>query len=333
MRILIATDAWEPQVNGVVRTLKEVTRRLQSDGDVVHVLSADGRRTIGLPSYSEIRLSMPGPRAIAREIDTFEPDAVHIATEGPIGWRVRRYCLTRKLPFTTSYHSRFPEYVSARVPVPGVERAVYTLLRRFHGSASSVLVPTPAVAKDLSERGFENLQVWTRGVDHKTFRPEQAIRYDGTPPFLLHCGRLAKEKNVRAFLELDIPGTKIVIGDGPERASLERRFPQARFLGYLFGNDLAAHLAGGDVFVFPSFTDTFGLVMIEANACGLPVAAFPVTGPVDVIAQGESGWLDEDLSVAVTRALTLPRQQAIDRAASFTWEETASQFRRALSVL
>ena len=336
MKILIATDAWEPQVNGVVRTLSHLVAELEAMGDEVHVLSHEGRRTFAMPSYPEIRLAFPSRREVAREIAGFAPDAIHVATEGPIGSRVRRHCIHRRLPFTTSYHSRFPEFVSARLPLPGIERGLYALLRAFHGPARAVLSPTPSISRDLEARGFTRVLTWTRGVDHAVFRPhaahERAV-YEGDGPFLVHVGRLAAEKNVEAFLSLDVSGTKIVIGDGPERARLERRYPKARFLGYRFGADLARHIAGGDVFVFPSRSDTFGLVMIEAMACGLPVAAYPVPGPIDVVEHGRSGWLDEDLARAVRGALALDPAEARARAAGFTWTETARQFRETLERL
>ena len=336
MRILIATDAWHPQINGVVRTLSSCVDELRAMGDAVHVLSHEGRRTVGLPSYKEIRLAFPSRRAVAREIDAFGPEAIHIATEGPIGNRVRRYCLRRNLPFTTGYHTRFPEFAGARMPRalrPAVERNFYRLLRAFHAPSQAVLAPTRSIADDLTQRGFANARAWTRGVDHATFRDLAAaerVRYEGPRPVLVNCGRVAVEKNVEAFLAAPVPGTKVVIGDGPQRAELERRYPDAIFTGYRFGDELARQLAGGDVFVFPSVNDTFGLVMIEAMACGLPVAAHPVPGPVDVVEHGRSGWLADDLAEAIRGAAGLKREDALARAAQFTWGETARQLRAAL---
>ena len=344
MRILLATDAWEPQVNGVVRTLSHCVRELRATGDEVHVLSAAtftraGYETWGLPSYPEVRLVFPKPVDVADAIEAFGPDAIHVATEGPIGTRVRRYALNRGLPFTTGYHTRFPEFVSARVPVRGtkalVEWATYRWLRGFHAPSSAVLAPTKAIADDLTARGFANARTWTRGVDHTLFNTNvEAVDYGVSAPVVVNAGRVAIEKGVEDFLRASVPGhpdvLKVVIGDGPERARLERAYPQARFLGYLFGEELARHIAGGDAFCFPSVNDTFGLVMVEAMACGLPVAARPVPGPIDVVEDDRSGCLRDDLGEAIAGALELSREDALARAATFTWEETARQLRAAL---
>ena len=333
MKILIATDAWLPQVNGVVRTLDNVRSELIKMGHVVHMLTPEGRRTIGIPGYREIQLAFPSRRTVAREIEAFGPQAIHIATEGPIGQRMRGYCLRNNLHFTTSYHSRFPEYVAARIPLPGIEALTYRIVRNFHRPAKATLAPTKTITEDLLARGFPAAQTWTRGVDHSMFRdiPKSGrVTYPGDGPVMIHCGRLAVEKNVAAFLDMEIEGTKVVIGDGPMRASMEEAHPNVIFTGYMFGEELVRYLAGGDVFVFPSRTDTFGLVMIEAMACGLPVAAFPVPGPIDVVTDGESGALDEDLAKATKRALTIPRKQARARAAEFTWERTAQMLFDAL---
>ena len=344
MRILLATDAWEPQVNGVVRTLSHVTRCLREGGDEVRVLShrtftQRGTRTWSLPTYKEIQLSLPSAAAVAAEIEAFDPQAIHIATEGPLGSRVRRYALDRGLPFTTGYHTRFPEFVGARVPVSGlsdlVERLTYRWLRGFHRPSRAVLAPTATIAQDMARRGFANMRTWTRGVDHAVFRAEgERVDYGHDGPVVVHCGRISIEKNVEAFLRASVPGhpnaLKVVIGDGPERPRLEKLYPQVRFTGYRFGNELAAHLCGGDAFCFPSRVDTFGLVMVEAMACGLPVAAHPVPGPVDVVEHGRSGFLHADLGQAMAGALRLRREDALERAATFTWEETARQLRLAL---
>jgi len=326
VKILIATDAWHPQVNGVVRTLDNVIGHLRRLGHRVEVISSEGKSTFGLPSYPEIKLAFYSQSEIAGLLDKFEPDAIHIATEGPIGMAVRRACMRRKMAFTTGFHTRFAEYLAARMPLPGIERGAYTMLRRFHRPSRAVLTPTANVTRSLSARGIKNAVTWTRGVDHETFR-DYGEQNTGLPtPVMVHMGRLAIEKGVEDFLKLDLPGTKLVIGDGPMREKLEQRYPEAVFTGYLFGEDLARTMNGGDVFVFPSRTDTFGLVMLEAMACGLPVAAYPVTGPIDVVAHGKSGWLDEDLSVAVKQALRLKRSDAIAHAKHFTWQNTANQF-------
>lgn len=317
----------------MVRTLDHVREELVTMGHSLHMLTPEGRRTFGLPGYKEIQIAFPSRSAVRREIEGFAPDAIHIATEGPIGQRVRSYCLRHNLPFTTSYHSRFPEYAAARVPLPGVERAFYAFLRRFHAPASTTLTPTKTITEDLQNRGFAQARTWTRGVDHTVFRnlPEsERVTYPGKGPVFVHCGRLAVEKNVQAFLDVKLDGTKVVIGDGPMRTKMEKAHPDVIFTGYKFGEDLVRHLAGGDVFVFPSRTDTFGLVMIEAMACGLPVAAYPVTGPIDVVDDGVSGSLNEDLSQAIKRALTLPREQALQHAAKFTWGRAADMLLKAL---
>ncbi len=328
MRILIATDAWYPQVNGVVRTLDTVAGELRKMGEEVRVISTEGRRTLGMPSYPEIRLAYLSQGDITRTIRAFAPNYIHIATEGPIGYAMRWWCLRRKVPFTTGFHTRFPEYLAARIPLPGVERMAYALLKQFHKQSRAVLAPTKTMARDLTERGFANVRTWTRGVDHDLFRR----RTDGVPrhgpgPVMIYAGRVAIEKGLEDFLRLDLPGTKVVIGDGPSRQYLEAKYPETVFTGYKFKDDLTRHMSAGDVFVFPSKTDTFGLVMAEAMACGLPVAAFPVTGPIDVVEHGVSGWLDEDLSVAIKNALGLSSQDAQECARQFSWPQTARQLR------
>ncbi|MEL6744582.1 MAG: glycosyltransferase family 1 protein [Pseudomonadota bacterium] len=331
MRLLIATDAWFPQVNGVVRTLSKTTECLRANGVTVELITPAKYRTFGLPSYPEIRLAFPNRNSIAADFDGFNPDSVHIATEGPIGRAVRKHCLRNNLPFTSSYHTRFPEYVAARLPLPGVKALAYRVMRAFHAPSRCVLAPTQAITDDLTRHGFTNVKTWTRGVDHARFKPMQADDRKAYPrPVMVHVGRLAVEKNVEDFLKAKVPGTKLVVGDGPQRAELERKYPDAVFTGYLFKDDLVRALSSGDVFVFPSRTDTFGLVMVEAMACGLPVAAYPVPGPVDVVEHAVSGWLDQNLSVAITKTQRLPRQAAIARASQFTWEETALQMQDAL---
>ena len=324
MRIAIATDAWSPQVNGVVTTLRQTRDELTAQGHDMLMVTPEGRRTIPCPTYPEIRLTLFAGRRIARELDAFAPDCVHIATEGTIGLAVRRYCIRRKLPFTTAYHTQFPEYVRARFPIP--IRFTVWLLRWFHRPAVRTMVPTESMRKILQERRFEGVVIWSRGVLTDVFRQDDPVEYDWQGPRWVYIGRVAVEKNIEAFLDLDLPGSKIVIGDGPDRERLAGAYPDCYFLGYKFGRELARHLAGCDVFVFPSKTDTFGIVMLEAMACGLPVAAYPVTGPIDVVIQGETGILDEDLASACNAALTLDRGACRRFAETRSWQRSTEQF-------
>ena len=281
MRILIVSDAWLPQVNGVVRTLSTVQRELQAMGHVVEVMGPDRFRTIPCPTYPEIRLALFPGRRLAGLIDGFAPQAIHIATEGPLGMAARRWCLKHRLPFTTAYHTRFPEYVRARLLFPLAW--TYAILRRFHGKSSGVMVATRSIRADLERRGFGNIRDWTRGVDLALFHPAKKRPTDLAHPIFAFVGRVAVEKNIEAFLDLDLPGTKLVVGDGPQLDQLKRRYPRVHFAGAHAGEALAGWFAAADVFVFPSRTDTFGLVMLEALASGLPVAAYPVPGPLDVV--------------------------------------------------
>jgi glycosyltransferase involved in cell wall biosynthesis len=324
MRILIATDAWRPQVNGVVRSLLSLAAAARTLGVEIAFLTPDGFPSFALPSYPSIRCALPNPREIARRIEREAPDAVHIATEGPIGLMARRYCRNRGLSFTTSYTTRFPEYISARWPIP--EAWSYAVFRRFHAAAAATMVSTPSLMEELGERRFKNLVIWTRGVDTDLFRPERAVALDLPRPIFASVGRVAVEKNLAAFLALDLPGSKIVIGDGPQVAELQRRFPAAHFLGSMEGETLAAHLAAADVFVFPSRTDTFGVVQLEALASGVPVAAYPVTGPKDVIGSAPIGVLDDDLAAACLKALQISRAACRAFALTRSWEESARQF-------
>ena len=323
-RLLIATDAWHPQVNGVVRTLTSLARSLQKQGVTVHFLNPEGFVSLPVPTYPGLRWAIPTPAEIARRIEAAAPHAIHIATEGPIGQLVRRYCMRYGLPFTTSYTTRFPEYIRARFPIP--ERWTYAALRRFHAAATVTMVSTRSLMNELAGRGFANLGLWTRGVDTEQFRPDRAIALDLPRPRFVSVGRIAVEKNLEAFLSLDLPGTKMVIGHGPQEAELRGRFPEARFLGEMEGATLAAHLATADVFVFPSRTDTFGIVQLEALASGVPVAAFPVTGPKDVIGDAPVGALSEDLREACLGALRLSRDACRAFALENTWEKSARQF-------
>jgi glycosyltransferase involved in cell wall biosynthesis len=331
MRALIATDAWHPQVNGVVRTLQSLAATVSGLGVGVEFLTPEGFPSVGVPTYPGLRCALPNPREIARRIRRIDPDAIHIATEGPIGHLVRRYCLAHRLPFTTSYTTRFPEYISARVPIP--DSWSYAVLRRFHAAATTTMVSTASLMAELSGRGFKNLGMWTRGVDTELFKPERAIHLDLPRPIFVTVGRIAIEKNLAAFLSLDLPGTKVVIGDGPQERELRRRFPEGKFLGLLEGDALAAHVAAADVFVFPSLTDTFGVVQLEALACGVPVAAFPVTGPRDVIGDRPIGVLDEDLRKACLDALHVSRAACRQFALNHSWESSALQFLGHLSWL
>ncbi len=325
MRIVLATDAWAPQVNGVVRTLTAVIAELQRQGHGITVLHPGLFATLPCPGYGEIRLALGAGRRIGRMIEAARPDAVHVVTEGPVGLAARRWCLRRGFGFTTAFHTRFPEYLAQRLGVP--VRLTYGLLRRFHAPAQGVMVATPSVARDLAAHGFVNLRPWTRGVDRDLFTPERREAEIGfTRPVFLSVGRIAREKNLPAFLALDLPGDKVVVGDGPELATLRRRFPAAHFLGRRDNGALARIYASADVFVFPSRTDTFGLVLLEAMASGLPVAAYPVAGPLDVIGTSGAGVLSEDLREAALAALALPRTQCRAHALAFSWSECARQF-------
>src|SRR6266702_2627075 len=324
MRILIATDAWHPQVNGVVRTLTSLARSASALGAEINFLTPDGFPSFGVPTYPGLRIALPNRREIARRIEVVSPDAIHIATEGPIGWAVRAYCRSRKLAFTTSYTTRFPEYVAVRTMIPA--SFGYALLRHFHAAASMTMVATASLRQELSERGFRKLGFWTRGVDTQLFTPDRPATLDLPRPIFMTMGRLAVEKNLEAFLSLDLPGTKVVVGDGLQRMLLAQKYPQAVFLGEKKDQDLTAHLAAADVFVFPSLTDTFGVVQLEALACGTPVAAFPVTGPLDVIADHPIGAIDNDLRSACMRALEMSRETCRSFALERSWENSARQF-------
>ena len=324
MKVLVATDAWRPQVNGVVRTLGSLARAAGKLGVAIEFLSPEGFPSFQVPTYPGLRLAVPSRRGIAERIKAAKPDAIHLATEGPIGFAVRGYCRRNGRPFTTSYTTRFPEYISARSPVP--ESWIYAALRWFHSGAAVTMVATPSLMAELSGRGFSNLGMWTRGVDIELFRPDRAIELDFPRPIFMTVGRVAVEKNLEAFLSLDLPGTKVIIGSGPQEAKLKQNFPEAKFLGPLENGTLAGHLASADVFVFPSRTDTFGIVQLEALASGVPVAAFPVTGPKDVVGNNPIGVLDEDLAHACMKALQLSRDACREFALDYSWENSARQF-------
>ena len=324
MKLALVTDAWLPQVNGVVTTLNRTRGVLEARGHAVTVVSPDQYRTLPCPSYPEIRLALWPRGRLARTLDALAPDAIHIATEGPLGLAAAGYCSRRGLAFTTSYHTQFPQYLRARAPIP--ESWSYAFLRRHHGRARRTLVATEHQRRDLVAHGFRNVVIWSRGVDAQLFQPGNREHLGLPRPIFTYAGRVAVEKNLDAFLALDLPGTKVVIGDGPDRVQLERRYPSAHFLGYKFGAELASCLSSADAFVFPSRTDTFGLVMLEAMACGTPVAAYPVTGPIDVVTQQHDGVLDEDLRTAALAALKIDRNACRATALSRSWERAAGQF-------
>ena len=324
MRILVATDAWRPQINGVVRTLSALARSARGLGVEIDFLSPDGFWSLPMPSYPQLRLALPSPGGIAARIEAAKPDAIHIATEGPIGHMTRAYCVRRRRPFTTSYTTRFPEYIAARYPIP--PSWSYAVLRWFHAAASVTMVSTPSLYNELRGRNFTNLGMWTRGVDTHVFRPDRATPLDLPRPLFVTAGRVAVEKNLDAFLSLDLPGTKIVIGGGPQLDELKQRYPETVFLGELEHETLAGYLAAADVFVFPSKTDTFGIVQLEALACGLPIAAYPVTGPLDVVGANPIGALNEDLRAACLAALNVSRSACRDFALGYSWENSARQF-------
>jgi glycosyltransferase involved in cell wall biosynthesis len=325
MKIMIVTDAWRPQVNGVVRTLQTTARELQAMGHVVDFLTPLEFSTLPCPTYPDIRLSLFPWSGLVRRLSDFDPDALHIATEGPLGMAARRFALTHGMPFTTAYHTRFPEYVHARTGIPLTW--TYAFLRWFHGPSASVMAPTQVVKRDLETYGFKNVVTWTRGVDLEIFKPQRSERLKSAPPIFLYVGRVAVEKNIEAFLALDLPGSKWVAGVGPAMKGIRARYPAVNYLGVLNQHELAQVYASADVFVFPSKTDTFGLVLLEAMACGLPVAAYPVTGPLDVIgSSGTAGVLHEDLRIACLEALKLRREDAAAHARKFSWRAATEQF-------
>ena len=321
MRILLATDAWSPQVNGVVRTWQQTILELEAMGHAVEVVHPALGPTVAAPRYPEIRLSL-APRRIVGAAFERGFDAVHVATEGPIGFETRRRCLRAGVPFTTSYHTQFPEYLKRYFALPPA--VSWRFMRWFHGAAAATLAPTEQVTRELRARGIVRAATWCRGVDSAVFRPVDRCCFGDLPrPVHLYAGRVAREKNVEAFVKSPLPGSKVIVGDGPERARLERGHPEVHFAGYRFGEDLVAHYASADVFVFPSRTDTFGVVMLEANACGLPIAAFPVTGPIDVVREGVNGALDEDLAAAAARAILVPRDSCVTHARTLGWRRVA----------
>jgi glycosyltransferase involved in cell wall biosynthesis len=336
MRILLATDAWEPQVNGVVRTLSRVVAECRAMGHLVEVISPDQFKTIPLPTYSEIRLAVNAHEKIQEKFKTFEPEAIHIATEGPIGLAARRTCVEWKLPFTTSYHTKFPEYISARLPVP--VSAGYAYMRWFHKPSGRLMVATPTMRDELARHGFRNISPWARGVDTVLFRPREAGDVDPfeglARPIWINVGRVAVEKNIEAFARLDLPGTKVIVGDGPQKEELRTNYPDLHFTGMLHGEELSRAYRWADVFVFPSLTDTFGLVILESMAAGTPVAAYPAPGPIDIIPDSGAGILaatpTEGLREACLEALELDRKAVRAFAERFSWRVCAEEFVRNL---
>ncbi len=332
MRIMIITDAWYPQVNGVVRSIVETVRELRALGHQVAMVTpqggehdeGDGFLTLPCPTYPDIRLSLLPYRKTAARLAEFAPHAVHIATEGPLGMAARRWCRRRGQPFTTAYHTRFPEYIHARTRLPLT--ISYAWIRRFHNAAQAVMAPTPAIVADLKARGFHNVVLWSRGVDTTTFSPGERDRLDTAPPRFVYVGRVAVEKNIEAFLQLDLPGSKWVVGEGPQLAELQARYPAVHFAGVFPQAELARIYRAADVFVFPSRTDTFGLVLLEAMACGTPVAAYPVAGPLDVVGDSGGGVLHDDLKTACLQALSLDRHQVRRVAEGFSWAAATLQF-------
>lgn len=328
-RILIATDAWSPQVNGVVRTLASLVDQLRDRGHTVEIVSPSSFRTVPCPTYPEIRLALVSAGSLATIIRDFAPNSIHIATEGPVGLAARRAALRMGRPFTTSFHTRFPEYLKKRVPIP--ESVSYGFLRRFHAPATHCLVPTESMRRQLQARGFDKLVTWTRGVDRRQFRPTEPITLDLPGPVFLTVSRVAPEKNLEAFLDLELPGSKLVVGDGPQLKELMRRYPEVHFAGAQTGEALTRYYCAADVFVFPSKTDTFGIVLIEALACGVPVAAYPEPGPLDVIGGTNAGVISPDLREACLGALAIDRQSALERSRAYSWEACADIFIEAAS--
>jgi glycosyltransferase involved in cell wall biosynthesis len=342
VRIVLATDAWHPQVNGVVRSLSTTVEHLRRRGHEVEVIDPSRFWTMPCPTYAEIRLALGCKRAVARVLDEKDPNAIHIATEGPIGWAARNWCVKRGRRFTTSFHTRFPDYVSVRSGIPA--EWIWAVMRRFHGAAERTFVVTRTFADELQARGIKRTHLWPLGVDLEQFNPEVPPHPDLADlprPILLNVGRVAVEKNIEAFLKLDVAGTKVVVGGGPALDLLKSQFPGVRFLGPKSGAELASTYTAADVFVFPSRTDTFGLVNIEALACGLPIAAFPVPGPIDILGpvgagthggKRRIGALDEDLGRAVGKALTADRGAAAAEARIYSWEVCTDRFVAGLAV-
>ena len=324
MKIMIVTDAWEPQVNGVVRTLKQTMHELKKMGHTIDMITPLEFKTVPCPTYPDISLSLFPGKKVRQKMEAFAPDAIHIATEGPLGIAARAYALKHKLPFSTAYHTRFPEYVKARTGIPLA--ITYAFIRWFHGPSMAVMAPTIVVKDDLEKYGLNNVVLWSRGVDLDIFKMQDSKALNTSHPIFLYVGRVAIEKNINAFLEIDLPGSKWVVGDGPAMAGIKEKYPETNYLGVLQQHELAKVYAAADVFVFPSKTDTFGLVLLEAMACGTPVAAYPVTGPIDVLGNSPAGAMNDDLREACLQALKIPREVARAHAEKFSWRAASEQF-------
>lgn len=333
--VLIVTDAWHPQINGVVRSIERVGEEMSARGIGVKYLTPLQFKTLPMPGYDEIRLSRTRAKPVHEMIEAAGADAIHVATEGPLGLIARRYCVRNGIPFSTAYHTQFPEYLRARLPVP--LRWSYRYMRWFHGQARFCLVGTPHLKKLLERQGFTNAVIWSKGVDTELFNPDKRVvdeaLFPHSRPVFLYVGRVAVEKNVEAFLKLDLPGSKLVVGGGPSLKRLQEAYPDATFLGPKQGEELAQLFASADAFVFPSRTDTFGLVLLEALSSGTPVAAFPVTGPIDVIGNAPVGVLDEDLRIAALKALDVSRADCRTYALQHSWEASTDQFLQYLPLI
>lgn len=323
-KIAIVTDAWHPQINGVVTTLSQTVRALCALGHKVSIITPLEFNSVPCPSYPEITLALTTTRTVEKKLLSFEPDCVHIATEGPLGWAARRVCIKRNFPFSSSYHTKFPEYVRMRWPIS--LNLLYAVVRRFHSAAARTMVATKTLRDELDMRGFTNLVQWSRGVNTELFKPIVKIEGNAINPIFIYMGRVAVEKNIEAFLDLELPGSKCVVGDGPALRMLKSRYPEVHFTGYKKGKELAGLLAHADVFVFPSKSDTFGVVLLEAMASGLPVAAFPVTGPLETVVNGVNGYLDHDLQKAALKALEVSPEKCRKFALEQTWESCTRQF-------
>ncbi len=323
MKICIVTDAWHPQINGVVTTLSRTAETLSAWGHEVRTITPAGFPTVPCPTYPEIRLSLIRRGRIKQLLADFSPNAIHIATEGPLGWAARSVCVKQRLQFTTSYHTKFPEYVRMRFPVP--LRLSYAMVRSFHHAAKRTMV-APTLIDELQAKAFTNLVLWSRGVDTELFHPRSKDYLTGPRPHFVYVGRVAVEKNLSAFLRLDLPGSKYVVGCGPALSEMRKTYPEVVFTGAKKGEELACHMAAADVFVFPSLTDTFGVVLLEAMACGVPVAAYPVTGPSFLVTEGVNGALDENLRTAAMRALEISSDSCRESASKFSWEACTRQF-------